>query len=188
MQAQIRQKSYTRDHLLWYISNKGGNHIWRSSQRKIVNGIDKIPAIAILKGGNAGADCGIRYFGIPSGYEFASLVEDIIMVGNGDSGLAEATRKALATLPAEVHIQVFVTPTYTYCPRAVHLAHQMAFESPKVRADMVEAIEFPHLAIKYSVMGVPRIVINEETHIEGAVPEHMMLHGVLESVGLEHQH
>jgi predicted DsbA family dithiol-disulfide isomerase len=44
-----------------------------------------------------------------------------------------------------------------------------------VRADMVEATEFPQLAIKYQVMGVPRTVMNETVHIEGAAPEPMVL-------------
>jgi len=59
----------------------------------------------------------------------------------------------------------------------------MAFESPLVRADMVEAMEFPELADRYNVMGVPRIVINEDWHIEGAVPEEYMLQGVLQALG-----
>jgi predicted DsbA family dithiol-disulfide isomerase len=57
----------------------------------------------------------------------------------------------------------------------VRLAHKLAIESDYVRADMVEAIEFPHLAIKYNVRGVPRIVINETIQIEGAVPEPMLM-------------
>lgn len=72
-------------------------------------------------------------------------------------------------------MQVFVTPTCPYCAGAVVLAHQMAVASPMVRADMVEAMEFPHLSVKYQVMGVPRTVINETVHIEGAVPEPMVL-------------
>jgi predicted DsbA family dithiol-disulfide isomerase len=40
---------------------------------------------------------------------------------------------------------------------------------------MVEATEFPHLAMKYDVMGVPRTVINEDVHIEGAAPEARLL-------------
>lgn len=157
-------------------------------EEAVALGVDKIPAIAILKDGAEPVDYGIRYYGIPSGYEFSSLIEDITMVGRGDSGLENETRTALASLPAPVHMQVFVTPTCPYCPRAVHLAHQMAFESNKVRADMVEAMEFPHLSNKYDVMGVPRTVINEDTHVEGAAPEHMLLHEVLGALGLEHQH
>lgn len=51
------------------------------------------------------------------------------------------------------------------------LAHRLAMASDWVTADMVEATEFPHLANKYQVYGVPRSVINEVIHIEGAVPE-----------------
>jgi len=134
-------------------------------------GIDKIPAIAIV----GAKDYGIRLYGIPSGYEFGSFIEDIKLVATGDSGLAPATRQAVAKLKDPVHIQVFVTPTCPYCPRAVLLAHQLAVESDLITADMVEVIEFPHLATKYEVMGVPRTVINETIHIEGAVPEQMLM-------------
>ena len=55
------------------------------------------------------------------------------------------------------------------------LAHRLAMASDWIRADMVEATEFPHLANKYQVYGVPRTVINETIHIEGAVPEPMLV-------------
>lgn len=145
-------------------------------------GVDKIPAIALLADGPTPRDYGIRYYGIPAGYEFSSLVEDIVMVSRGESGLSAATKANLAALDKPLHLQVFVTPTCPYCPRAVRLAHQMAVESPLVRADAVEAIEFPHLANKYSVMGVPRTVINETVHLEGAAPEPMLMQKVLEAV------
>ncbi len=144
--------------------------------------IDKIPAIAVVRGGDKLKDYGIRYYGIPSGYEFSSLVEDILMVSAGESGLSQETKEAVASINVPVHLQVFVTPTCPYCPRAVRLAHQLALESDLITADMVEAIEFPHLANKYDVMGVPRTVINEEVHIEGAVPEPTLLKQLLRAV------
>ena len=52
-------------------------------------------------------------------------------------------------------------------------------ESDWIRADMVEATEFPHLANKYEVFGVPRTVINETIHVEGAVPEPMLVNELL---------
>jgi hypothetical protein len=61
------------------------------------------------------------------------------------------------------------------------LAHHLAIASDLVKADMVEAIEFPHLAQKYSVMGVPRTVINETVHQEGAAPEPMLLERLKEA-------
>jgi hypothetical protein len=65
----------------------------------------------------------------------------------------------------------------------VRLAHQLALESDLIRADMVEAIEFPHLSVKYQVQGVPRTVINETVHIEGAAPEPMLMTRLKETVG-----
>jgi glutaredoxin-like protein len=73
--------------------------------------IDKIPAIAILRGGKEPKDYAIRYYGIPSGYEFSSLIEDVMMVSQGESGLSEATKAQVAALSKPVHLQVFVTPT-----------------------------------------------------------------------------
>jgi glutaredoxin-like protein len=147
-------------------------------------GVDKIPAIAIMRVDDGGdVDYGIRFYGIPSGYEFSSIIEDIIDVSRGDSGLQPATREALAAVSEPVHLQVFITPTCPYCPQAVRLAHKFALESEQIRADMVEAIEFPHLANKYAVYGVPRTVINESVHQEGAVPEPMLLAKLQEAVG-----
>lgn len=145
-------------------------------------GIDKIPAVALVRGGEVERDYGIRFYGIPSGYEFSTLIQDIVMVSSGDSGLSEQTKAQLAKLEEPVHLQVFVTPTCPYCPPAVHLAHQLAMASDKVKADMVEAIEFPHLSNKYDVMGVPRTVINETEFLEGAAPEAMLMARILESV------
>lgn len=138
-------------------------------------GIDKVPATVVMRAGDQPKDYGIRYFGLPSGYEFSSLIEDVLLVSAGDSRLASETREWIANLTSPVHFQVFVTPTCPYCPRAVILAHQMAIESDLITADMVEATEFPHLSMKYEVRGVPRTVINEDIHIEGAVPEQMLL-------------
>ncbi len=135
--------------------------------------LDKIPAIAVL--GENGKNYGVRFYGIPSGYEFTSLLEAILLVGTGSFELTENTKNFLAELDEPLHLQVFVTPTCPYCPRAVTLAHQLAYASDKVTADMVEVTEFPHLGQRYNVMGVPRTVINEDTYIEGAAPEMMLL-------------
>jgi len=134
-------------------------------------GIDKIPATIIM----GEKDYGIRFYGIPTGYEFASILTDIKMVSSGDSGLGSQMKEYLKTLNSKVHLQVFVTPTCPYCPAMVVMAHQMAFESINVKGDMVEASEFPHLTQKYKVMGVPRTIINEEHFVEGRVPENMLL-------------
>lgn len=140
--------------------------------------IDKIPAIAVI----GTKDYGIRFYGIPSGYEFSSLLGDIYDVSRGDSGLSPKTREALKNLDQSVHIQVFVTPTCPYCPAAVRLAHRMAIESDMIWAEMVETTEFVPLAQKYSVLGVPKTVINEKTEVSGAVTEDLLLGHIMHAV------
>jgi glutaredoxin-like protein len=69
--------------------------------------IDKIPATVVM----GSEDRGIRFFGIPSGYEFISLLEDIKMVSTRDSGLQPKTRELLGQLRNPLHLEVYVTPT-----------------------------------------------------------------------------
>ena len=135
-------------------------------------GVDKIPATVVM---GQEKDYGIRFYGIPAGYEFSALLETILAVSRGQSSLKEDTRKALQQIQMPVHLQVFVTPTCPYCPRAVFLGNQLALESEHIRADMVEVTEFPHLAQKYRVMGVPKTVANEQDVVEGAVPEEVLV-------------
>jgi len=137
--------------------------------------INKIPATVIM----GDKPYGIRYFGIPSGYEFSSLIDDIIDVSNRATRLSNSTKEKLKQINKPVNIQVFVTPTCPYCPRAVRLAHQFAMESQLIEADMIESIEFPQLANKYEVMAVPKIVINDSISFEGALPEPQFLDQVL---------
>jgi alkyl hydroperoxide reductase subunit AhpF len=70
-------------------------------------GIDRVPAIAVV----GAQDYGIRFLGIPSGYEFMSLIDAIKLVSAGDSGLGEASRALLAGVESPLALQVFVTPT-----------------------------------------------------------------------------
>lgn len=74
-------------------------------------GVDKIPAVVLLADGDPPVDNGIRFFGIPAGYEFSTLLEDIRMLGGGTHGLSAETLQAIGTLKEPVRIQVFVTPT-----------------------------------------------------------------------------
>lgn len=70
-------------------------------------GVDMIPA-TVITGKAKGR---VRFYGIPSGYEFSSLIEDIADVSKGTTDLSAATKAELAKVNQDVHIQVFVTPT-----------------------------------------------------------------------------
>lgn len=69
--------------------------------------VDKIPATVI----EGERDYGIRYYGAPVGYEFATLLTDIADVSKGESNLKPETKKALKEINQGVHLQVFATPT-----------------------------------------------------------------------------
>lgn len=137
--------------------------------------IDKVPALVVLGDESGRRDFGIRFYGSPAGYEFATLIEDIRMASRGTTDLSPATLDALRHLSGPLHLQVFVTPTCPYCPRAVLQAHKMAVASDFVTADAIDATEFPELADRYHVHGVPRTVVNDTVHVEGAVPEAMLM-------------
>jgi glutaredoxin-like protein len=146
--------------------------------------VDKAPGLVIA--GKEGADIidyGIRYAGIPAGHEFTSLVHDLVLVSGRDSALSPKSREFLGKLPRPVLLQVFVTPSCPYCPRAVLLAHQMALESPMVQAEMVEAMEFPELSERHGVSGVPQTTINDGAGVViGAVPEDYLLAEIMRVV------
>jgi glutaredoxin-like protein len=146
-------------------------------------GIDKIPA-TVVRGQDGGERA--RFFGVPGGYEFTSLLEDILEVGGAGPDLPTEVAEALAGLKNDVHIQVFVTPTCPYCPAAVRMGHELALASERVTADMVMTTEFPHLAQRYGVMAVPKIVINETRTLDGALPAELFVEQVLKAgLGME---
>lgn len=138
-------------------------------------GVDKVPAIVLL----GAKDYGIRFYGLPYGYEFQTLMSGLAIVSQGKTALSEETKAKIRSITTPVHIQVFVTLTCPHCPAAASMAHMFALENDLIRADAIDANEFPQLAIKYGIMGVPKIVVNEKVEFVGAVPENMFLEQVL---------
>ena len=138
-------------------------------------GIDKIPAIAVI----GKKDFGVRIYGIPYGYELQTLIEAIINVSKGQTDLSDKTKSILKEVKSPVHIKVFVTLTCPHCPAAAAVAHKLAIESDLVKADVIETSEFPDLAMKYNVIGVPKIVINEKVEFVGAFNEDLFAEHVL---------
>jgi len=140
-------------------------------------GIDKIPATVV----QGEKDTGIRIYGMPAGYEFPTLLSAIKTVSTADSGLSENTRSKIKKISKPIHIQVFVTLTCPYCASAASLAHKFAYESDLIKADVINAQEFPQLAQRYNVFAVPKTVVNESIQFEGAVPEDKFITQALET-------
>ncbi|MHA2226660.1 MAG: protein disulfide oxidoreductase [Candidatus Hodarchaeales archaeon] len=141
--------------------------------------IERHPAI-VVEGKGKGV---VRFYGIPSGYEFGTLIESIFMAGSDTAiALTPDMVEAIENIDQPVHLQVFTTPTCPYCPRAVLTAFKFAMLNENITADMIEATEFPELSNKYQVMGVPKTVINDKWDLVGAVPEQKVLDKIHEAL------
>ena len=76
-------------------------------ERAEAYGVQDVP-VTVIEGAR---DYGIRFLGIPAGYEFSNLIDSTIAVSRGEASLTEETKASLAALPADVEIKVFSTPT-----------------------------------------------------------------------------
>ena len=136
-------------------------------------GIDRVPAIVVLSQDDSGGerDSNMRFLGTPAGYEFISLIHAVRLAGGGASLLSERARTRLAAVDRPMTMRVFTTPTCPHCPRAVNLAHEMAWANANITAYAVEVTEYPDLARRYHVTGVPKTVVDDTVEILGAIPE-----------------
>lgn len=138
-------------------------------------GIDKVPALAII----GRHDYGVRYYGMPYGYELQTLIETIINVSKGTTDLSEKTQTLLKNLSDPVNIKVFVTLTCPHCPTVAAIAYKLAIACDLIKTDVIESSEFSDLAAKYSVMGVPKVIVNDKVDFLGEFNETLFVKRIL---------
>lgn len=139
-------------------------------------GVDKIPAIAVLD--KDGKNTGVKFYGIPAGYEINSLTHVVLAVSGDKEEIPEDLLERIRKINSPVHIEVFIGLTCPYCPPAVATANMLALENEKIRSDMIEGSTFPHLLLKHNIMGVPAIVIDDKVVLPGAQPVEKMLDAI----------
>ncbi|HAA85022.1 MAG TPA: glutaredoxin [Kosmotogaceae bacterium] len=143
--------------------------------------IEMTPAVIPLTA--EGNDKGVRFYGIPSGHEFGTLLKTLVDFSAGATpDISEKTLKRLDTIKQPVDIKVFVTTSCPYCPKAVLTAFKFALANSNVTASMVEASEFEELSKRFGVSSVPQIVINSSRSFVGAYPEEQYLDEVMKAV------
>ncbi len=98
----VREVAELSDQITVEVLNLAIDH-----ERAEAYGVDQVPAIVV----EGSRDYGIRFYGVPLGYEFSNLIDSIIVASSGEPALSEATKTSLATLTDDVHIKVFSTPT-----------------------------------------------------------------------------
>jgi len=148
------------------------------SSRAAEMSIDMYPAIVI----HGARPYNMRFFGTPTGYEYGTLLEDVVDASTGSPRLNPLVRKALEKIDERVHIMVFVTPACPYCPLAVRAAHKYAIVNENIVGDGIEALEFRELADKWSVRNVPKIVINEAVEFD-VVPDTVFVKEIYRALG-----
>jgi len=144
--------------------------------------IDKVPAILIKA---PHGKYNLRFYGLPTGYEFSVLLDALIMASSSRTQLKEKSKEALRKITKNITIKVFVTPTCPYCPTASRNALMAAIENPHLLTEIIEISEYPHLAQKYNVQAVPKTVINEKIVLEGAYPEDMFIKTLASIAGVK---
>lgn len=125
----------------------------------------------------------LLYVGTPLGYEFMTLIDGIVDASQGKTRLSATTIASLEKLTEPASIKVFVTPSCPHCPVAARLAQQFGMVNPLIRAEVIEAGEFPELSDQYFVSSVPKSVINEDREVIGGMPETQYLDEFLAAVG-----
>lgn len=113
----------------------------------------------------------IVLYGFPGGYEFITLIEILKYIGGKDVEFDDNIKNEISSLEKDSNIKVFVTPTCPYCPHAAISAVKFALLSDKISTEIVVVNEFPELVEKYQIEGVPKTVINDKIHLEGARSE-----------------
>ncbi len=141
-------------------------------------GVSRIPSILMVEGY-------VRYTGMPAGEEIRGLIETIIRLSTGDSGLSERSVKRIEELKHPVYLEVIVTPTCPYCPYVALIANMIAYEAYRagnraVVSDIVEAYENPDIAEAYNVMSVPAVAINKRLAFVGVPYEEQLVDLVYE--------
>ena len=137
--------------------------------------IERVPAVAVV----GDRDLGLRFYGVPGGYEMASIVDAVLLAATGDVGLSPESLAAIAVVDRPIDLKVFVTPTCAFCPKAVSMAYRLAAASDQITASAIEATAYPDLVRQYQVTGVPKTVVNDQIEILGAQPEEIFVREVL---------
>jgi glutaredoxin-like protein len=120
----------------------------------------------------------LRFVGLPSGYEFTTLLETLRMLGSDAAD--EIAIDELDEIAEPVMLQNFVTPTCPHCPRSVLTTFKLALANPLLIAEGIEASEFPILSQQNRIQSVPDTIVSghSQTRVLGAQPEPVFLAAV----------
>lgn len=107
-EATVAAKQLVRE--VAELSDQVSMEVWNAvldREKAEAYGVDKVPAVVV----EGARDYGIRFFGVPAGYEFTNLIDAMLLAASGQPQLSPETLVEVGRLTRPVHIQVFTTPT-----------------------------------------------------------------------------
>ena len=113
----------------------------------------------------------IHYYGAPSGFETPPILDAVVELSNSKTPLSPKSISIVQTIRRKANIKIFVLTTCTFCPIVARHAYRASIESPRITAEIIDSQMFPDLAARHSVMGVPKIILNDNLDITGAIQE-----------------
>ena len=137
------------------------------------------PCIAINR---KDKETGIKYMGSIEGGEFKTFIDSIKLVSNSEVDLEDRTLEFLKEIDKQVNIKVFITLSCGWCPPTVLKCYNFALASDYIETTAIECFSFPDFANRYSVITVPKIVINDTKEIIGYKSENEILGAILSTL------
>lgn len=141
------------------------------------------PVIGIMRLEGVGAiDLGVRFIGLPAGYQMTSLISAIQSVAFRGMTSEAMTRIELKKLKKEVSLELITSADDEAGTVMAHRVCNLAVVSPWIRTYVIMGDAFPEVVIRYSINHVPHLVINERVHLEGIVDEKVILEHIAASI------
>lgn len=147
-----------------------------NEQQALNYGLHGAPSFTILNSNEQFT--GILYNGMPLGHEINSLLVAILNVSGYPLGIDNDIVQKILNIKSDVNIKVFVTTSCPYCSSAVITAQKMALLNLKIKAEMIDSNIFKELAVKYNVVNVPTIIINDNISFLGDQPIETLINAI----------
>lgn len=128
--------------------------------------ISLVPALIVS---NIDSDTsGIRFYGIPSGFEIHSFIHAIKMVSGTENKIESEIIDRIKSLDKNFHLEVFIRPTCSFCPQAVINGHILAYYNDNITCNMIESTSMQEYTKSFEISSVPVTLINGKTRINGS--------------------
>jgi alkyl hydroperoxide reductase subunit AhpF len=175
------QSEYEAVELARTLNKRFGNIDFKLLPRRINYNFYPVIGIMRLEGEEA-IDLGVRFIGLPAGYQMTSLISAIQSVAFRGMTSEAMTRIQLKKLKTDVSLELITSAEDEAGTVMAHRACNLAVASPQIRTYIIMGDAFPQVVIRYSINRVPHLVINERVHLEGIVDENVILEHIAATI------